>query len=30
MLPTRVGPLSVELGLRDGGGTLLSFAAGWD
>ncbi|HXY40172.1 MAG TPA: BamA/TamA family outer membrane protein, partial [Vicinamibacteria bacterium] len=30
MLPTRVGPVSLELGLGNGGRTLLSFAAGWD
>ena len=30
VLPTRVGPISVELGLGDRGHTLVSFAAGWD
>jgi len=30
MLPTRVGPVSVELGFGDRGHTLVSVAAGWD
>ncbi len=30
MLPTRVGPVSAELAVHDGGGTLVAFALGWD
>jgi NTE family protein len=28
--PSRVGPMSVEIGFRDGGGSLLSVAVGWN
>jgi NTE family protein len=28
--PSRVGPISIELGVRDGGSTLLSLAVGWN
>jgi len=30
VLPTRVGPVAAELGLRDKGGTLVSLTLGWD
>ena len=30
LAPTRIGPVSAELGVRDDGGTLLSFGAGWN
>ena len=30
MLPTRVGPVSAELAVHDGGGTLVAFALGWN
>jgi NTE family protein len=30
MMPTRVGPISAEIGVRDGGSTLVSVALGWD
>jgi hypothetical protein len=28
--PSPVGPVSLELGVRDGGSTLLSLAVGWN
>jgi hypothetical protein len=27
--PSPIGPVSLEFGLRDGGGTLMSLSVGW-